>query len=56
MREQKTSQNWFKSLVEKYDRFCRELGLDSGACRSCTPIVKTDERGNMIKTPPKQIK
>lgn len=56
MGERKQSQNWFKSLVHKYNRFCHELGLDSGACRSCTPIVKTDEQGNIVKTPPKPLK
>ncbi|ABR75291.1 conserved hypothetical protein [Actinobacillus succinogenes 130Z] len=53
MSEQKQSKNWFKSLLDKYNRFCRESGLDSGACRSCTPIVKTDEQGNIVKTPAK---
>lgn len=53
MSKRKQSQNWFKSLVDKYNRFCRELGLDGGACRSCTPIVKTDEQGNIVKNEPK---
>ncbi|MFC0309834.1 DUF5363 family protein [Gallibacterium trehalosifermentans] len=32
----------FKKLLKKYDDFCKELGVDQGACRSCVPIYKQD--------------
>ncbi|MBF4103041.1 DUF5363 family protein [Gallibacterium anatis] len=32
----------FKQWLKKYDDFCRELGIDQGACRSCVPIYKQD--------------
>jgi len=31
---------FFKKALEKYDAFCKELGIENGACRSCVPIVK----------------
>lgn len=33
---------WFKKALEKYDRFCEELGVNQGACRGCVPVVKFD--------------
>lgn len=39
MTEQK---NWFKKALEKYDKFCEELGVNQGACRGCVPVVKFD--------------
>ncbi|MFZ7266258.1 DUF5363 domain-containing protein [Avibacterium avium] len=30
-------------LWDKYSEFCKELGIDQGACRSCVPVVKFDE-------------
>lgn len=32
----------FKKWLKKYDDFCKELGVDQGACRSCVPIYKQD--------------
>lgn len=40
MSEQQKS--WFKKALEKYDRFCEDLGVNQGACRGCVPIVKFD--------------
>lgn len=39
MSEQK---NWFRKALDKYDQFCKELGVNQGACRGCVPIVKFD--------------
>lgn len=33
---------WFKTLLEKYDAFCIELGINKGNCRGCVPVVKFD--------------
>ncbi|UTU47516.1 DUF5363 domain-containing protein [Mergibacter septicus] len=33
---------FFKRALAKYDQFCKELGIDKGACRSCVPIYKED--------------
>lgn len=49
MLEQKQSEGFFKKLINKYNELCKNLGVDNGACRSCTPIVKTDECGNLLK-------
>ncbi|WP_165772778.1 DUF5363 domain-containing protein [Caviibacterium pharyngocola] len=38
-----TKKGWFKKALAKYDQFCKELGIDQGACRSCVPVVKFDE-------------
>lgn len=35
-------QGFFKRALAKYDQFCKELGIDNGACRSCVPIYKQD--------------
>ena len=35
--------DWFKKALEKYDRFCEELGVNQGACRGCVPVVKFDQ-------------
>ncbi|WP_131978897.1 DUF5363 family protein [Cricetibacter osteomyelitidis] len=35
-------QSWFKRALAKYNSFCKEAGIDNGACRSCVPIVKQD--------------
>lgn len=40
----------FRRLWDKYSEFCKELGIDQGACRSCVPMVKFDE------DPPKKEK
>ncbi len=32
-----------RRLWDKYSEFCKELGIDQGACRSCVPVVKFDE-------------
>lgn len=32
----------FKRLLTKYDQFCKELGVEQGACRGCVPVVKFD--------------
>lgn len=53
MLEQKQSEGLFKKLLNKYNELCKDLGIDNGACRSCTPIVKTDESGNLLKNDPK---
>ncbi len=42
MSEQQKS--WFKKALEKYDRFCEDLGVNQGACRGCVPIVKFDPK------------
>lgn len=34
--------SFFQKLKEKYDELCRDLGVDSGACRGCVPVVKFD--------------
>jgi len=49
MTEPKEKTGFFKTLVKKYNELCQDLGVDNGACRSCTPIVKSDENGNLIK-------
>lgn len=56
MAEQKQSEGFFKRLLNKYHEFCQDLGVGNGACRSCTPIVKADEQGNLIKDEPKDKK
>ncbi|MCI5764345.1 DUF5363 domain-containing protein [Actinobacillus porcinus] len=56
MTETKKSEGFFKKLLNKYSEFCKDLGVDNGACRSCTPIVKADEDGNLIKDVPKEKK
>lgn len=33
---------FFRRMLAKYDEFCKELGVDNGACRSCVPIYKQD--------------
>ncbi|SUT89488.1 Uncharacterised protein [[Actinobacillus] rossii] len=53
MLEQKQSEGLFKKLLNKYNELCKDLGIDNSACRSCTPIVKTDENGNLLKHDPK---
>ncbi len=40
MSEEKKS--WFRKALEKYDKFCEELGVNRGACRGCVPVVKFD--------------
>ena len=49
MAEQKDKITWWKKFVNKYNELCKELGVEQGACRSCTPIVKADENGNLLK-------
>ena len=48
--ETQPKKSWFKRALEKYDQFCKEAGIDDGACRSCMPIVKPDENGNKGKS------
>ncbi|AHG79069.1 hypothetical protein X875_4490 [Mannheimia varigena USDA-ARS-USMARC-1388] len=42
MSEQTEKKSWFKQALEKYDKFCDELGVNQGACRGCVPVVKFD--------------
>lgn len=39
----KTKKSWFRKAIDKYDEFCKDLGVDQGACRSCVPVVKFDD-------------
>ncbi|WP_176552295.1 DUF5363 domain-containing protein [Testudinibacter sp. TR-2022] len=33
----------FKTLLEKYNQLCKEMGVDQGGgCRRCVPIIKQD--------------
>lgn len=34
--------SWFRKALDKYDKFCDELGINQGTCRGCVPIVKFD--------------
>lgn len=34
--------SWLKTLWEKYDDLCKDLGVEAGACRGCVPVVKFD--------------
>lgn len=40
---------FFRNLLDKYDAFLAEVGMDAGKCKSCVPIVKQDENGNKVK-------
>ncbi|MCK3657664.1 hypothetical protein A4G18_02780 [Pasteurellaceae bacterium Pebbles2] len=42
MSEQVEQKSWFRKALDKYDRFCDELGVNKGACRGCVPVVKFD--------------
>ncbi|MGQ0285742.1 DUF5363 domain-containing protein [Pasteurellaceae bacterium 22721_9_1] len=42
MDKQTKEKSWFRKALEKYDRFCDELGVNQGACRGCVPVVKFD--------------
>ena len=44
---EQVKKSWFKKAIEKYNDFCKEIGIDQGACRSCVPVVKADENGNL---------
>lgn len=57
MTEEK-KKGWFRTALDKYDAFCKELGVDQGACRSCVPVVRFDEDGKPLrdKTEQKQDK
>lgn len=46
---EQVKKSWFKKAIEKYNDFCKEIGIDQGACRSCVPVVKSDENGNLKK-------
>ena len=35
--------SWVKRAWEAYSDFCKEAGIDQGACRGCVPVVKFDE-------------
>lgn len=50
MTEQKS---WFKKALEKYDKFCEELGVNQGACRGCVPVVKFDPEPEEKEKQPK---
>lgn len=47
------NKNWLKTLWDKYNQLCKDLGVDNGACRSCVPVVKFDPE-QQEKTEPKQ--
>ncbi len=49
---EQVKKSWFKKAIEKYNDFCKEIGIDQGACRSCVPVVKADENGNLKKEEP----
>lgn len=34
--------HWLKRLIEKYNALCKDLGVETGACRGCVPVVKFD--------------
>lgn len=34
--------SFFRKLKEKYDDLCKDLGIETGACRGCVPVVKFD--------------
>ena len=40
---------FFRKLLDKYDEFCRDAGIDVGNCRGCVPVVKFDDDGKQIK-------
>lgn len=42
MSEEVEKKSWFKTALEKYDKFCEELGVNQGTCRGCVPVVKFD--------------
>lgn len=43
---------FFGKMLEKYDRFCEDLGVNQGACRGCVPVVKFDpEKDDANKNP-----
>ena len=35
--------SWVKRAWKAYSDFCKEAGIDQGACRGCVPVVKFDE-------------
>ena len=53
MSEQVKQKSWFRKVLEKYDNFCDELGVNQGACRGCVPVVKFDPEPES-KDEPKQ--
>ncbi len=36
------NKSFFRKLLDQYNQLCKDLGVDQGACRSCTPVVKFD--------------
>ncbi|QIM68922.1 MULTISPECIES: DUF5363 domain-containing protein [Basfia] len=53
----KEKNGWFKRVIEKYNRFCKDFGYDQATCRSCgVPEIKADENGNLLKKEPKNKK
>ncbi|WP_386689816.1 DUF5363 domain-containing protein [Lonepinella sp. MS14437] len=42
MTEQTKPKSWLRKVLDKYNRFCDELGVNQGACRGCVPVVKFD--------------
>ncbi|EXI63146.1 hypothetical protein MHD_03155 [Mannheimia granulomatis] len=56
MSEQTEKKSWFKKALEKYDRFCDELGVNQGACRGCVPVVKFDPEPEKESKKPNQEK
>ena len=43
---------WFRKAVDEYNKFCKELGLDKGACRGCMPRIEFDDDGHVKKEKP----
>ncbi|TCP18880.1 hypothetical protein EV693_101146 [Nicoletella semolina] len=31
-----------RKWLDKYNDFCKDLGVEQGACRGCVPVVKFD--------------
>ena len=47
-----TKKSWWRKMLDEYNKFCAELGLDKGACRGCMPRVEFDEDGKLKKEKP----
>ena len=43
---------WFRKVVDEYNKFCSELGLDKGSCRGCMPRIEFDDDGKVKKEKP----
>ncbi|TCK69906.1 DUF5363 domain-containing protein [Lonepinella koalarum] len=42
MTEQTKPKSWLRNALDKYNKFCDELGVNQGTCRGCVPVVKFD--------------